>query len=142
MAEQNYRQYGWPIPKHLQTTVAELAPDLKHTLTPADLKSETAVVPDATPSTQQSNRITAGMGQIEEVEITPVPERSDTKWKRLPNGGFEEIATGKVRLGKDGKPRRPLKRRNSDAVKRDQMVEALMSEAKRTYSIPFKNAKS
>ncbi|KAK1919010.1 hypothetical protein P3342_001140 [Pyrenophora teres f. teres] len=29
MAEKNYRQYGWPIQKHLQATVAAIAPDLK-----------------------------------------------------------------------------------------------------------------
>jgi hypothetical protein len=71
------------------------------------------------------------MGKIEEVDIAPVQKRTDEKWRRLENGEFEHVATGKVRLGRDGKPRRPPKRRNSNDVRRDQMVEAVLSEAKR-----------
>lgn len=73
----------------------------------------------------------AGNGKIEEVEIGPIAKRTDEKWRRLENGEFEQISTGKVRLGRDGKPRRPPKRRNSDDIRRDQMVEAVLSEAKR-----------
>jgi|TARA_R110002003_G_scaffold433_8_gene19753 hypothetical protein len=73
----------------------------------------------------------AGNGRIEEVDIDPVQQRTDEKWRRLENGEFEQIATGKVRLGRDGKPRRPPKRRNSNDVRRDQMVDAVLSEAKR-----------
>jgi hypothetical protein len=73
----------------------------------------------------------AGMGKIEEVDIVPAAQRTDEKWRRLENGEFEQIATGKVRLGRDGKPRRPPKRRNSDDIRRDQLVEAVLSESKR-----------
>jgi len=73
----------------------------------------------------------AGNGKIEEVEIGPIMKRTDEKWRRLENGDFESIATGKIRTGRDGKPRRPGKRRNSDDVRRDQLVEAVLSEAKR-----------
>jgi hypothetical protein len=73
------------------------------------------------------------MGKIQEVELGPDPTvRTDHKWKRLDSGEFQQIATGKVRLGRDGKPRRPPKRRNSKDVKRDQMVEAVLRESKRT----------
>ncbi len=37
----------------------------------------------------------------------------------------------KVRLGKDGKPWRPRYRRNSDDVKRDQLVEEILRENRR-----------
>lgn len=80
---------------------------------------------------EHSIRLAAGMGKIEEVDIAPVPKRTDEKWRRLENGEFEHVATGKVRLGRDGKPRRPPKRRNSDDIRRDQMVDTVLSEAKR-----------
>jgi hypothetical protein len=77
------------------------------------------------------------MGKIQEVEAGPDPtQRTDHKWRRLENGEFEQVSTGKVRLGRDGKPRRPPKRRNSEDVKRDQMVEAVLSEAKRAPTPP------
>ncbi|KAL5121020.1 hypothetical protein ACEQ8H_001208 [Pleosporales sp. CAS-2024a] len=133
LAEQNFRQYGWPIPTHLHATVAEIAPDLKDDLVTiaslsrpqADAKSPVVI--------QQGVRLAAGMGRIEEVDIEPITNWADGKWKRLENGEFQQIATGKVRLGRDGKPRRPPKRRNSDDVRRDQMVDAVLSEAKLDY---------
>ncbi|KAK7952031.1 mRNA splicing factor rna helicase [Apiospora aurea] len=39
----------------------------------------------------------------------------------------------KVRLGRDGKPWRPRNRRDSDAMKRDQLVEELMRENRREW---------
>jgi hepatocellular carcinoma-associated antigen 59 len=41
----------------------------------------------------------------------------------------------RVRLGPDGKPWRGKKRRGSDDLKRDQIVEAFMHENKRTFLI-------
>lgn len=46
------------------------------------------------------------------------------------DGEPEEI-TGKVRLGKNGKPRRTRRRRNSDDMKRDKLVEEVLRESKR-----------
>lgn len=57
--------------------------------------------------------------------------RTEEKWRRLENGEFEQVATGKVRTGRDGKPRRPPKRRPSEDIRRDQMVEAVLRESKR-----------
>ncbi|KAG4217296.1 hypothetical protein PC116_g34223 [Phytophthora cactorum] len=42
----------------------------------------------------------------------------------------------KVRLGRDGKPWRPRNRRNSDDIKRDQLVEEILRESRRKLS-PF-----
>ena len=42
-----------------------------------------------------------------------------------------EDASKPVKLGKDGKPRRKRWRRNSDDVKRDEIVEAVMRESRR-----------
>jgi hypothetical protein len=75
------------------------------------------------------------MGKIQEVDIAPVATRTDDKWRRLENGEFEQVATGKVRSGRDGKPRRPPKRRNSNDIRRDQLVEAVLSESKCRLSV-------
>ncbi|KAF2027225.1 hypothetical protein EK21DRAFT_102661 [Setomelanomma holmii] len=130
LAEQNYRQYGWPILPHLQATVAEIAPDLKRTFTVTFSKQETPAEAQSAAEIEQSIRMAVGNGRIEEVDIGPIQKRTDEKWRRLENGEFEQIATGKLRLGRDGKPRRPPKRRNSDDIRRDQMVDAVLSEAK------------
>jgi hypothetical protein len=111
--------------------VAEIAPDLKNAITTSASTLSQAVENQSPADVEHSIRMAAGMGKIEEVDIGPVTKRTDEKWRRLENGEFEQIATGKVRLGRDGKPRRPPKRRNSDDVRRDQMVEAVLSEAKR-----------
>ena len=44
--------------------------------------------------------------------------------------------SGKVRLGRDGKPWRGRKRRVSDDVKRDKLVEEVLRENRRKYFIP------
>jgi hypothetical protein len=132
MAEQNFRKYGWPIPVHLQATVADIAPDLQRTFTAASSTSDVRAEPQSTADIEHSIRLAAGMGKIQEVDIAPTASRTDEKWRRTENGEFEQVTTGKVRLGRDGKPRRPPKRRNSNDVRRDQLVEAVLSEAKRT----------
>jgi hypothetical protein len=132
MAEQNFRKYGWPIPVHLQATVADIAPDLQRTFTAAPSTPNVPSEPQSTADIEHSIRLAAGMGKIQEVDIAPTASRTDEKWRRTGNGEFEQITTGKVRLGRDGKPRRPPKRRNSNDIRRDQLVEAVLSEAKRT----------
>ncbi len=43
----------------------------------------------------------------------------------------EPVVVKKPRLGRNGKPRRGPKRRNSDDVKRDQLVEQVLHESRR-----------
>ncbi|KAF3017165.1 hypothetical protein E8E14_011686 [Neopestalotiopsis sp. 37M] len=53
--------------------------------------------------------------------------------RRLQGEVVEEEQSGrpkKVRLGRDGKPWRPRNRRNSDDIKRDQLVEEIMRESR------------
>ncbi|KAF1916247.1 hypothetical protein BDU57DRAFT_556504 [Ampelomyces quisqualis] len=133
LAEQNFRQYGWPIPTHLQATLAEIAPDLKNHVTPTQPNHGPPTGTHKPPDAEQSIRTAAGMGRIEEVDVEPVSKRTDERWTRLDNGEYKQVATGKVRLGRDGKPRRTPKRRNSEDVRRDQMVEAILSESKLDY---------
>jgi hypothetical protein len=43
----------------------------------------------------------------------------------------------KVRLGRDGKPWRPRKRRNSDDLARDALIDSIMKENSRMYLAPL-----
>lgn len=133
MAVQNYHQYGWPIQEHLQTIVAEIAPNLKRTLNPMSSAPDASTDEHNAAEIEQSVRVAAGMGKIEEVEVKSKVQQKQAKWKRREDGDFEQIATGKVRLGKDGRPRRPPKRRNSEDMRRDQLVETVLSEARCTF---------
>ena len=60
-------------------------------------------------------------------------ERTNKARRRLDGDDVEDEGgtlrkTGKVRLGKDGKPWRGRKRRGSDDVKRDQLVDEVLRE--------------
>lgn len=112
----------------------EIAPDLRQSLISKPSTSETSAEIQDPADIEKDVRMAAGMGKIEEVDISPMEKRTDEKWMRLENGQFEQIATGKVRMGRDGKPRRPPKRRPSEDIRRDQMVEAVLSESRRMYT--------
>lgn len=134
MAEKNYRQYGWPIPQHLQASVAAIAPDLQHTFT-----SRTSVrAPAGTENLadkEHSERLAAGQGKLQEVDLGPEAKaRIEQAWKRLEKGEPEQPAS-KAPRDKYGygwrKPRGGGK--TDEDKKRDQMVEAVLSEAKLDY---------
>ncbi|KZM25298.1 uncharacterized protein EKO05_0000607 [Ascochyta rabiei] len=126
LAEQNYRQYGWPIPRHLQSTVAAIAPDLKHTFTLSATQA-TAASSTKDENIEHNSRVAAGQGKLQEVDLgSHAASRTHKDWKQLEG----EMPAPKVRLGRDGKPRRGPKRRTSDDIRRDQMVEAVLHEAK------------
>lgn len=85
----------------------------------------------------------ASLGKLHEIDLGPDAklrniERTEAAAKRLvgdesPPPDEEESPAKNVRLGKDGKPWRGRKRRNSEDVKRDQLVEEVMRESKRKY---------
>lgn len=57
--------------------------------------------------------------------------------RRLAGEALDDESEGsskRPRIGKDGKPWRPRKRRASDDIKRDQLVEELMRENRRKFS--------
>jgi hypothetical protein len=61
--------------------------------------------------------------------------------RRLAGEAIEADGDGsrkRVRIGKDGKPWRGRKRRGSDDVKRDQLVEDLMRENRRRFPCPHR----
>ena len=78
----------------------------------------------------------AALGKLHEIDLGPDATlrniaRTHAAQRKL-QGIEPEIdqSTGKVRLRKDGKPWRPRKRRNSEDVKRDKLVEEFMHETK------------
>jgi hypothetical protein len=80
------------------------------------------------------------MGKLHEVDLGPDAtarniERTEAAWKKLEGRDNEMKTTEKVRLGKNGKPRWQPKRRNSEDMRRDQMVEAVLREAKRAFAM-------
>lgn len=135
MAEKNYRQYGWPIPTHLQSSVAEIAPDLKHTFTATSPRKSTTTGVANPADIEHSNRLAAGQGKLEEVDLSA--DTTARNLQRTENAGKrEDEPAGKVRLGRDGKPRRGPRRRNSEDMRLDQMVEAVLRESKCAFPIP------
>lgn len=131
MAEQNYRRYNWPIPEHLHSAVAAIAPDLKHILASSAVQAA-AVSSSIDDDSERSSRVAAGQGKLQEVDLGPeAASRTHEDWKRLEG----EAPASRIRLGKDVKPRRGPKRRNSDDMRRDQMVEAVLREAKCNYPL-------
>ena len=82
------------------------------------------------------HRQPAALGKLHEIDLGPDATlrniaRTEAAQRKL-EGIEPEIdkSTGKVRLRRDGKPWRPRKRRNSDDVKRDKLVEEVMRESK------------
>ena len=100
-------------------------------------------------STNTANvlRQPANIGKLMEIDLGPdatLKNTARTEAARLRSLGHpqeeEVIKPEKVRLGRDGKPRRKRWRRASDDLKRDAIVEAVMKESKRestTWTVPI-----
>jgi hypothetical protein len=135
MAEKNYRQYGWPIPSHLQASVAAIAPDLRHTMTVSPSTNNTSRNTDNPADNEHSNRLAAGQGKLQEVDLGPVSTaRTEQAWKRWDNGEPDPPAS-KARRDKYGYAWRKPKAngKTEEDKRRDQMVEVVLREAKRTF---------
>ena len=87
----------------------------------------------------------AALGKLHEVDLGPDAtslniSRTEAAKRRLQGGHPEpEEVPGKVRLGKDGKPRRPRRRRNSGDIQRDKLVEEVLRENKRRVHFKLDN---
>lgn len=95
---------------------------------------------DDLPADLAKHRQPAALGKLQEIDLGLDATlrniaRTEAAKKRL-EGGEPEVdeATGKVRLRRDGKPWRGRRRRNSDDVKRDKLVEEVMKESRRKLS--------
>lgn len=89
------------------------------------------------------DREPAALGKIHEIDLGPdITSRNiamtEAATKRLQGDQLDQQAEkiqsqGKMHLSKDGKPRRLRKRRGSDDVRRDEMVDALLRENRRMF---------
>ena len=81
----------------------------------------------------------AALGKLHEIDLGPDATltniaRTEAAKRKLEGGSVDIVdEIGKVRLGRDGKPRRNRRRRNSDDVKRDNLVEEVLRETKRKW---------
>ena len=147
-AEKNHRLYAWPIPAHLRRLVATITPTVDQSaVSTTSEKPDRRIVDKVVESAEGANpdyshRMAAGMGRLQEIDLGPEAtaqnvQRTEEARRRQQSGRayVPEIEPPvKIRLGKDGKPRRNRNKRNSEDLRRDAMVEAVMREAKRTSS--------
>jgi hypothetical protein len=82
----------------------------------------------------------AALGKLLEIDLGDEArhrnvERTNQARRRLDGEAVEdeEVPKGKVRLGRDGKPWRGRKRRGSDDIKRDKLVEDILRENRRKF---------
>ncbi|CAG9971330.1 unnamed protein product [Clonostachys byssicola] len=108
--------------KHIRA--AERAPPAPNNHPPQD-GDDTADDPSRSSSAHQAPGQPVMQGKLVEVDLAshPIPATGDDK-----SGGRE---SKRQRLGRDGKPWRPRKRRGSDDIKRDKLVEEFLSENRR-----------
>ncbi|KAF1810776.1 hypothetical protein P152DRAFT_483503 [Eremomyces bilateralis CBS 781.70] len=85
--------------------------------------------------TTDRERQPAGLGKLQEVDLGPSAtqeniRRTQAATRRLEGVVSEEEEEGPVRKGRDGRPWRRRKRRNSDDVRRDKLVEQVLRESR------------
>ncbi|KAL8850733.1 MAG: hypothetical protein Q9221_004301 [Calogaya cf. arnoldii] len=91
---------------------------------------------DGLPPDLAKHRQPAALGKLHEIDLGADATlkniaRTEAAKRRLEGGEPEvEKTTGKIRLRRDGKPWRGRRRRNSDDVKRDKLVEEVMRESR------------
>ena len=103
--------------------------------------------PDATrgdlkPSKTDVAKPAAALGKLVEVDLgEEARQRNEERTKRELRGEQVDDEIGKkppkVRLGRDGKPWRGRKRRNSEDVRRDKLVEDVLKESRREFISMF-----
>ncbi|KAF2807754.1 uncharacterized protein BDZ99DRAFT_65281 [Mytilinidion resinicola] len=90
-------------------------------------------------SEKARERQPAGVGKLQEIDLGPDAtaqniartEAARRKMEGLPDDEPQSgLRPGKVRLGRDGKPWRGRKRRNSEDIKRDLLVEEVLRESR------------
>ena len=90
------------------------------------------------PDNDEGYRLAAGMGKLQEIDLGPgSTSRAEAAWKKLEGGQGGETPAGKARVGRDGKPRRQHKRRNSEDIRRDAMVDEVLREAKCAFHTTY-----
>lgn len=150
MAEENHRQYGWPIPPHLQAIVARLSPS-----TPSGYDAEPSSYRQHSQNQQnqqnqsgeeakkaESSRVAAGQNALQEIDLGPEASarnlaRIEEARRRMENMPAQ-LEVPAVRSGQQptasSSTKHPSRRhrRNSEDLRRDALVDAVLSESKRT----------
>ena len=116
---------------------SELAKRARQTQSASDLTHNgQKLAPNGTPIDAKVQRQPAALGKLHEIDLGPDATmkniaRTEAAQRKLE--GLEpaiDETTGKVRLRRDGKPYGWRKRRNSDDIKRDKIVEEVMRESR------------
>ncbi|KAI5466167.1 hypothetical protein BGZ63DRAFT_411548 [Mariannaea sp. PMI_226] len=140
VADLNDRHMMEYIESRLSSRASDTKPQPQEVAAPAPASSTSAVPapPNAPRATKGPNGGQGAMqGHLMEIDLGE--EARDLNVARTEratglSGATEDDGPGgghqakKPRLGRDGKPRRPRNRRNSDAIKRDQIVEDILRE--------------
>ncbi|KAL8955573.1 MAG: hypothetical protein Q9193_006629, partial [Seirophora villosa] len=125
------------VDKHMYAAPKSSVPPLElQILTVSDDQSSGDDLFENTRTDLAKHRQPAALGKLHEIDLgldatLKNIARTEAAKRRLEGGEPEiEESTGKVRLRKDGKPWRSRRRRNSDDVKRDKLVEEVMKESR------------
>lgn len=103
--------------------------------------SQTANLTDTIrlPSGAPGQKHAAGLGKLHEIDLGSDATmrniaRTEAAFRKLETGDSVEVedidTSKKIRLSRDGKPWRGRKRRNSEDIKRDQLVEEVLKESR------------
>lgn len=86
--------------------------------------------------TEQLQKQPATLGKLQEIDLGADARARNIARTQAALGGSGEVEEQhgrNVKSGKDGKPRRGRKRRTSEDIKRDKMVEDILHESRRNY---------
>ncbi|KAF2739566.1 hypothetical protein EJ04DRAFT_484525 [Polyplosphaeria fusca] len=141
MAEWRHQNFGVPLPQHLSSSLKAATPTLHSDSTVTSLPE----TPASSTGYQRNNntmasdlehdkRLAVGTGKLLEVDLGPsASTKTIEAWMQLQGEQVKPSreATPAQHSGKkNGKWQRREKRRNSEDLRRDAMVEAIMHEAK------------
>jgi hypothetical protein len=122
---------------------SELAKRNHRSQTMEELSSNAHVAEDAMNRQSDSlfpQREPAALGKLHEIDLGQETKlqniaRTEAATRRLAGqkspSPEEEASSARTRLGKDGKPWRSRRRRNSEDIERDRLVEEVLRESKR-----------
>ena len=105
---------------YTQPTAADQAPS------PTSTTIEATTIKNSA-SERQPDKLSVAAGKLMEVDL------GSSLSKHEEEAAAKAAKPVKVRLGRDGKPWRPRKRRNSDDLARDALIDSIMKENSRMY---------
>ncbi len=123
---------------YIDSEMAKRREGVNSSISTSGLTSSEAALQARAAGDAHLQRQPAALGKLHEIDLGPDATlrniaRTQAATRRLEtNEPMEVEVQGKrVRVGKDGKPWRSRKRRNSEDVKRDKLVEEVLRESRR-----------